>query len=151
MTSPVGIVALTFSGTDLQPSDLHFFLDIFVGLNELPEVRGQDTLIPDQIGLQPRNRKATRRYIELRGFVRGAGADEEAQRGDFRDTMDALQALFDNTLQPDELVAVCEDGTTRTIDARPLSILMGTEPLPSYRSINVALESVDPNWVVTGS
>jgi hypothetical protein len=151
MTSPVAVVGLTYRTTDLQPADLHFFLDIFIGLNELPEVRGQDTIIPDQVGLQPRNRKATRRYIELRGFVRGAGADEAAQRGDFRDTMDALQALFDNTLQPDELVAVCEDGTTRTIDARSLSILMGTEPLPSYRSLSIALESLDPNWVVSGS
>jgi hypothetical protein len=148
MTSPLGIIAMTYRGVDLQPADLHFFFELQIGLNELSEVRGEDTLIPDAIGMQPRNRRATRRYIELEGFVAGAGADEAAQRANFRDTMDTLQDLFDNTLQPGVLSLLTEDGSTRTINARTLNILPGTEGIPSYRSLNIAMESVDPDWSV---
>ena len=72
MSSPVAVIGLTVGGTDVQVID-GIFLQIVRGLNESPEVRGIDTIVPGLAGRIARNRKADRLVIELRGHVMGAG------------------------------------------------------------------------------
>lgn len=146
MSSPVAVIGLTFRGTDIQDLD-GLFLEITGGLDELPEVRGEDTVVPGLAGRVSQNRIADRRELELEGYVRGVGADEEGDRSAYRTNVIAMQALFDPTLDPGELVASLEDGSTATINARALNIV-GAQKMPSFKLVSVKLESVDPNWVI---
>jgi hypothetical protein len=151
MTTAVGIRGLQFSDEDLQPSDLSIFLQIVTGLDDLAAVRGVDTVVPGLTGRIPRERIADVRAIELAGWVQGVGEDEDARRADYRDSVLWLQTLFDPTAPPDVLEVTLESGGTATINARPLLMVWGEETVPCVRQVSVALESVDPNWVVTGS
>ena len=50
MTSPVATIALSYDNVDLQESDLGIFLQIVRGLNEVPDVRGKDWIVPSTAG-----------------------------------------------------------------------------------------------------
>jgi hypothetical protein len=141
----LGAIPVSYKATDLQPSTFVFFLQIVRGLNEVAEVRGQDTIIPGTAGRTARNRIADRRAIELRGWVFGAGATDALQRASFRDTIQALQTLFSPTAAAGNLVATLEDGTTATISARSLNMVFSGDD-PSFRYLSVELESIAPNW-----
>ena len=146
---PTSLVA---NGVDLTRSDGRILGRVVRGLNEVPEVRGKDTLIPSRSGMVPRNRKLHRLVIEWEGHVMGDGATEADQREDFRDLMDSLRTLMNPVLDPYELVITVEDGTTRSITARPINLLPGPDDLPSYRAVSLQWESVDAaDWGVTGS
>ena len=141
MPNAVAVVALTFRGVDIQRGDFGLFLEIVRGLNELPEVRGKDTVIPGLAGRMYRNRVVDRLPVELRGMVVGNGANETAQRSDLRTNMDFTRALFDPTLAPGPLVATLENGATRTIEARALNLLT-QQRVPTMYDVSVELESV---------
>lgn len=149
MPTPIGVVPLTYKGTDLQRSDYTVFLEIVRGLDEVTDVRGQDTVIPSLAGRVARNRVADRRSIELRGWVSGTGATEELARSSYRTLVKELQTLFSPTAAAGNLVATLEDGTTATISARSLSIMWGDPVVPSHRPLSVELESIAPNWTIT--
>jgi hypothetical protein len=146
------VIGLTFKGSDLQRADFSIFLEIRRGLNELPEVRGKDTVVPALTGQYFRNRVAHRRQIELFGYVSGydAANTEIANRRDFRHRVEELRVLFDPTDDPGELAAALEDGGSATIDARALNT-QWVQIAPSLHSLSVQMESVDPEWVVLGS
>lgn len=147
---PTSLVA---NGVDLTRSDGRILGRVVRGLNELPEVRGKDTVVPALAGRVPRNRIADRLLIEWEGMVMGAGSTEQDQREDFRDIVDSLRALMDPTSDPYELVVTLEDGsTTRSITARPINIVWGDDDIPSYRVASLQWESVDAtDWGVGGS
>ena len=148
MTNAVAVIALTYDATDVQASDFGIFLEIVRGLNETPEVRGTDTVVPGRAGRIARNRVADRLPIELRGIVMGNGSTEADQRDDFRTNVLALRALFSPARTPTDLVATLEDGSTATISARPLNIVWD-EQVPSLSAnVSVELESVDPDWSI---
>lgn len=149
MTSPVAVIGLTYAATDVQEADLGVFLELVRGLNELPAVRGMDVVVPGRRFRIPRNRIADTLILELRGMVRGEGADEDAQRADFRNKVDALQVLFSTERVPADLVATCEDLTVRTISCRPVN-LAWSQILPSYAALSVELEAFE-DWTVVGS
>lgn len=153
MTTPVAVIGLTYNGTDVQDADLGIFLEIVRGLSEGVRVRGKDTIVPALAGRIARNRVADGFIIELRGFVRGSGADEDVQRGDFRANVDTLRGLFDPTALPATLVATLEDGTTRECEARtlPENPLYGRQPVPSFQEVSIELESLDADWSAGGS
>lgn len=120
------------------------------GLDNGPQVRGVDTVIPGLAGRVPRNRIRDVRKIELEGFIQGVGSDDAAQKADFRAAIEELRALFDPTLTPGTLVVALEDGGTATISARtmPEEPEWGPDNIPSYRTLSVELEAVGSDWVI---
>ncbi|HEX5013021.1 MAG TPA: hypothetical protein VFV72_02595, partial [Candidatus Limnocylindrales bacterium] len=71
MTHAAATVGLTFDATDLQQADLQWFFEIKRGLDEVPSVRGKDSIVPALAGRVERNRKNDVLSIVLEGFVRG--------------------------------------------------------------------------------
>lgn len=146
MSSPAAVVGLMFRGVDIQDLD-GLYLEIILGLDGIPEVRGEDSVVPALVGRVPRNRIADRLAIELDGFVRGVGSSETTDREDYRANVASMQALFDPELDPGLLEATLEDGTVATIHARTLTMLEESI-VPTYKHVNFELESVDPRWSV---
>lgn len=148
MSNAAAVIGLTFAGTDLQNSTFGIFLEIKSGLVGGVSVRGTDTVVPGLAGRIVRNRKRDRRVIELRGFITGnAGStSESSQRSSFRDKWQALEAIFDVSAAPANLVATLEDGSTATIACRTIDILPGEQPVPTFQEVSVELESVVPDW-----
>jgi hypothetical protein len=150
MASDVAVVGLTYRGTDIQDID-GIFLEIYRGLVEPLEPRGVDLVVPSRPGQIVRNRVGHRLPIELRGFIRGVSADGEADdRADFAANRGAFRVLFDTTLDPGDLVAALEDGSSMLIAARTLNVVPRPR-VPTYVEVSVELESVDPDWVASGS
>jgi hypothetical protein len=153
MTSTAAVVGLTYRGTDIQDTD-GIFLEIYRGLVEPVEVRGQDLIVPAFAGQIVRNRQGHRLGIGLRGWIRGVDAsapiDEAGDRSDFATNRTAFRALFDRRLDPGALVATLEDGSSLTIDARTLNVIPD-QVVPTLVYVDVELESVDPDWAVVTS
>lgn len=144
--------SFTWRAVSFTTSDLRIALRITRGINELPSVRGRDTIIPGLPGRVPRNRIGDVLTIEADGFVMGSGANEQAQRDDFRDIVTLIRGLMDPTDTPGEIVATLEDGTTQSITARAIDIIWGDDDIPAYRALSCRWESVDAaDWVVAGS
>lgn len=148
MSNGAAVIGLTFDGTDVQQNPIGIFLEITKGLNEGPEVRGTDTVVPGLTGRIARNRIADRWVIELQGYVAGIGSTEAAQREHFRDLVTTFRALFDPTALPATLAAETEDGGTQTISARTLPTVLWEQVVPSMARVSVQLEAVE-DWVVT--
>ena len=72
--------AITADGVDLTRSDGKIIFRVTRGLDEVPEVRGVDTIVPSLQGRIPRDRRLDRLIIEAEGMVMGTGASETAQR-----------------------------------------------------------------------
>lgn len=153
MTSAVASIGVSYSGTDLQDADLGVFLEIVSGMAaDGLDVRGVDVVVPGLTGRIARGRRLDTRRIELRGHVMGQGSTQDDRQADYRDSMDALAALFDPSASPDSLVLTMEDSSTRTIEARPLPGMMVEVVVPSeFAYVSIVLESVSPTWVPGGS
>lgn len=146
---PTSLVA---DGVDLTRSDGKLLFRVTRGINEVPEVRGQDTIVPSLNGRIPRSRRLDRHVIEAEGLVMGAGATEALQWTDFRSLMDSLVDLMNPVQDPYNIAITVEDGTTRTITARPLNLVSGDDDIPSYREVTLQWESVDAaDWGVSAS
>jgi hypothetical protein len=117
------------------------------GLDTSPEVRGADTVVPGAPGQVPRARVWHQRTIELEVQVLGTGATEALQRADTRAALDALAALFDPTRDPATLIVELEDGSTRSISARPVNVLHDEGEVPTRRTLSVELVAVEGEWV----
>jgi hypothetical protein len=150
MTSSAAVVTLTYDGNDVQDID-GIFLDLYRGgPGDIPEVRGEDDVIPGLDGRVVRNRRMDRLTIELRGFVRGTGTTETDQREDYWDNRILLASWFDPT-STGPLVATLPGGLEFTIQARTLPPFVFNQHVPSYAEVSVQLESADPEWEQTGS
>jgi hypothetical protein len=147
MTNPAAVIGLTFDGTDIQQNPIGIFLEIVRGLNEGPSVRGTDTVVPGLTGRIARNRIADRWEIELQGYVGGIDTDEDGQRADFRTLVNTIKALFDPTAMPAALVAMLEDGSEATIQARTMPTTVWDQVVPSMARISIQLEAVE-DWVI---
>jgi hypothetical protein len=153
MTTAVSTVALSYDGTDLQPSDLHFLLKVYRGLWEPPSVRGTDTVIPAAEGRFEGNRVNDVQRIELRGWVRSTPAtdsDVEDAVDSYQDTLLSLRTLFANNRDRADLVATLRDGTAMTISARPMNILTAEVIEGWITTISVELEGYG-DWEAGGS
>lgn len=146
MTSFLAAIGLTFDGNDLQPSDGSLFLEITSGLNEPPEVRGVDVVVPASAGQIPRTRKPDRLTIVLTGYVQGIGADQDASRIAFRTVVDNVRGLFDTAADPADIVATMEDGSTRTNTARTMNVIWNEVIKSEFATVSVELLSVVPDW-----
>lgn len=145
MSSPVAVVGLVWDGHDLQRSDLEVFMEITEGLDDLPETRGEDQLIPFRAGRLPGLRLPHRRPIVAVGHVMGP-ADATA-RPAFRAYVDDLHSWMDPTAGEKVLVATLEDGSTRWITCAARNILPGEGWASEYRAFSLEWEAVsDPLW-----
>lgn len=142
MPSSYAEIPLTYKGTDLQESDLSLFFEIEEGLDELADYRGSDLPLVGADGQYEGVRRPDRRMIVLVGWVR------EANGSDFRDALQALQALFDPTT-PGDLVATLEDSATATIRARALVIAPMGPKIGQTRRYRIVLVSIAPEWTIT--
>jgi hypothetical protein len=149
---------ITAAGTELQPLNgkLHFYVN--GGLDDQPEVRGADFIVPSAAGrLVPTSgaRLNDRLLVELRGFVHGIGATEAAAQQDYRSTMDTLLGIFDPTDNPWALVVFgpvhgVATGHKRTIMVRYLDSVPGELYGGITRNFSIRLECVTfPAWVDT--
>jgi len=145
-------IAIVADGVDLTRSDGKLLFRITRGINEVPDVRGVDTVVPSLNGRIPRSRRLDRLVVEASGLVIGAGATEALQRTDFRSLMETLRDLMNPVQDPYDIAVTVEDGTTRTITARPLNLVAGDDDLPSFREVSLQWESVDAaDWGVSAS
>lgn len=150
MTTTLATIPLTYAGTDLQPANLQIFLELVLGLSEAPSVRGTDIIVPALAGRVEGRRVNDFVAIELRGWVRAdpATTTTATQRASYRANMKALRALFATNRARADLVATLEDGTTATISARPLNLVL-TELVPSeFANISIELAG-NGDWVIT--
>lgn len=145
MSSPVAIVGLVWDGHDLQRPDLNVFFEITEGLDDLPEVRGEDQLIPFRAGRLPGLRLPHRRPIVAVGHVMGP-ADTTAKAA-FRAYVDEIKGWMDPTAGEKALVATLEDGSTRWITCAARNIIGGEGWVSEYRAFSLEWEAVsDPLW-----
>lgn len=153
MTSGAATVGLFYAATDLQTSDLQVFLQIVHGLNESPSVRGTDVVVPARAGRVEANRINDVVAIVLEGFVRADPAETTTSgaRASFRENVKAIRTLFRPDRARATLLAVLEDGTQWSIEARPLNIV-SSEPVPSeFATVSIELEGSGDWAEVVGS
>lgn len=145
MTSPIAVVNLNWDGHDLARPDLDVFFDLAEGLDTLPEVRGEDQLIPFRAGRLPSSRLPHRRPIVANGHIAGtAGA---SARASFRAYVDEVKGWMDPTAGERVLVATLEDGSTRWITCAARNLLPGDGWAGEYRAMSLEWEAVsDPLW-----
>lgn len=148
MTTPIASIALTYDETDLQPADLGFHLQLVSGLDDSPDVRGEDVTIPYLDGKLPRPRRFDHRRIVLEGHVRGLGSDEGLARANYRSSRRTLAVLFDTAREVADLVALLEDGSTATIACRPLSLIPFELVQSLEATVSVELEALE-DWTFT--
>ena len=140
----------TYDGTSLDTDvdgDPRLTARLVRGLDTSPAVRGKDTVIPVASGQVPRDRVRDSRIIEIEVTVMGTGATEAEQLEDTRDALNALGALFAPTGQPATLVVEVEDGTLRSISARPINTLHDDGEVPTRRTLSIELLAVEDDWV----
>lgn len=149
MTSPVATVALTYDAVDIQDLDgIH--LQITKGLFEVANVRGTDVVVPGADGRTIRPRRFDRRQILLAGEVRAAGdvPDQDDRRSDYRDNLNTLRTLFDETGTAKDLVATLENGEVWTCPARCVDRIVNEAILSEEAKVSIELEALS-DWVVT--
>lgn len=145
--------AAVVDGDDWTREDLKIVGRFTAGIFDGLEVRGQDATIPSSPGQVPLNRKAHQRVIRYEGMVMGAGAAEADQRADFLASRIAIAGKMRGDLDPYTLEAVLEDGSSATIEARPLRVEWGPDNLPSYiefiaywLAVGDASAATAPDW-----
>lgn len=141
---------LTFDATSVQQEPIGIYLRITRGINEIPSVRGEDDVVASKPGRSPYPRVTDILPLELQGVVLGIGATEADERTSFRSLMQTLRTLLaTGSLNPKVLAGTLEDNSTATINARVVDLEV-TQLIESVAAeVKVALESVDPDWVIT--
>lgn len=128
-------------------------LDIVRGFLAPPDVRGTDYVVAARAGRSVGNRVADVLEIVLEGYVAGTNA------ADWRAKTDLLLGVLDESAEalPGLLVVRgpqfgLATGTEASITARVKNAVEGPVRFGfAYQAWSVALESVDPAWVVEGS
>jgi hypothetical protein len=144
MTSPVAVIGLVWDDFDLQRADLDIHFQISEGLDELPETRGSDEIIPFRRGRLPQDRVADRRPVVAIGWVTGPATEGAAAA--YRVYVDALKKRLEPTSAPRILVATMEDGTQRWTTAVPRNLIGGPALGSDFRPFSIEWESLDPYW-----
>ncbi len=151
MSSPIAVVGWEWNGNDMvDPDGICFHTLVRGGPDTTANVRGENRLVPALAGMQQGLFEVNDRTIEFIGFVRGDGADEDAQRADFWSNAIALAAMLDPTAFG-TITITLPGGAEYTIAARPNPIPAYRMEVPSYGENSLTFESVDPNWTAGGS
>lgn len=143
MTSPVAVIGLSFDDLDLQRADLDILFQITEGIDELPDTRGNDAIIPFRRGRLAQRRTADSRAVVAQGWVTRPSASVAAA---YRTYMDALKARLDPTQEPRLLVATMEDGSKRWIPAVARNLAGGPAMGSDFRPFSIEWEAAEPYW-----
>jgi len=144
------IHSLTYDSTTIQESTIGIFLELTRGLNEIPKTRGEDDIVASASGRTAYLHVADILPLELAGVVLGTGSTVDDQQASFRTKMAALRALLaSGSLLPKILAGTLEDDSTATISARVVDVQVDERVASLAAEVKVALESVDPDWVIT--
>jgi len=152
MTNPWAVIPFTFDGSSLQTDDFTIYFWIVSGLFEVPQVRGEDTVVPALAGRVEGNRVNDVLTIVLEGQITASPllTDLDDTRSDWWDNVAAIRTLFASDRERADLVAQLPNGTTATISAHPMNIVKLEEIPGEYVKLNVELEGFD-DWLIAGS
>jgi len=151
----LGKLTWAWSGGTLDLQTAKVYFDVYSGLAEHPEVRGQDDIIPGLAGRYRRNRIDDRLIVELRGHIRGVGATKTARAADFRASVVAVKAALDPTGSGGTLAVLTPylglPSGSQSIVGYPLSPGLLGGPLENYMSFSrfsIEIEAVGnpPRW-----
>lgn len=147
------IVEITYDGTDLFDAAGTIGFRFTKGApGEPPMVRGEDDVVAAASGRSSYPRLADVLPIDLAGWLHSSeGLDEAGARAFVESARQELLAVFaGGSLTPKALSAELPDGSTALISARVMPPILVLEIVPGLRyEFDVALESVDPAWVIT--
>lgn len=143
---------LAAAGTDIQLLNGSIYFWIARGwLDDIPAVRGPDTIVPSRPGRTKRNRVADRFTVVLNGQLRGSTP------AGLLTLQLAMAAIWDPTIDPWDLVADDEykglaSGQTATIAVRTLNIIPSANPTDVLQKYTWELECIadPPAWVLAG-
>jgi hypothetical protein len=148
MTSPVVVIGLDWDGFDLQRADLDILFELTEGLDDLPQTRGSDDVIPFRSGRLPQDRIADHRPVVATGWVTRPSASVASA---YRAYVDSLKAKLDPTGPPHILVATLEDGSKRWINAVARDLIGGPALGSDFRPFSIAWDALDPYWYGTNA
>jgi hypothetical protein len=143
---------LVFNSVELQRDDLTVHLEVVRGLDENPNSRGQDTVVPHLEGQVSRTYRDDILEIELFGFVQGSGSTEALRRASFRTLAEEMKFLF-RTNNEANLAGVDAGAHTYEIAAKPVvggALRWGPQDIPGFRPLTVLLVATTAYWVIDG-
>lgn len=151
MTNPAAAVPLTYDGSDLQAANLTIFLEIRRGLNEVPSVRGRDTVVPVLAGRIARSRVVDVLAIELYGLICADPtiSDPDLAAASYYANWASVRALFASDRDPANLVATV-GLADQVISARPQNIITVREQPGVFAIVSIELEGLG-DWAAAGS
>jgi hypothetical protein len=142
---------------ELQDVASGYYFEIRAGgLDDVPSVRGSDTIIPGKAGREFRDRVADLMPVTLHGIVFGAASGADSAEESYRLRAAALKAVFDPTADPFPITihAPLEGlpSGTATLNVRFLRFVVGHQGA-YFRIMDIECECIDspPEWVVEGS
>lgn len=149
MSNPWVVVGLTYDGESVQLDDFSIYLNVTTGLDQVPAVRGEDTIVPGRGGRFEGNRMNDILSIVLAGVVMADPSitDQDASRANFRTRLRTIRALFASNRSRADLVATLEDGSVWTISARPMNIVTSNLIPGAFWDGSVELEGYD-DWSI---
>lgn len=145
---------LVASTLELQDLNNGYWFEIREGgLDAVPTVRGEDTVIPGRSGQVARSRIADTLPVTLHGFVWGASGTQ------YRTRMAALRAIFSPTALPFSLTIHPDavgnggrvgTGTTATLNVRCLRFTGPAAVGDQVREFEIECVCIDspPQWVI---
>lgn len=147
-------IPVTFDGTALWNDDASKGFSFTRGMpGEPPMLRGEDDTVSARAGRVPYPRIADTLPIGLTGWIQappGGLGDYASLRAAVETLRREMMTLFTRTGAPRVLSCTLADGATATINADVVPPVLVREVVPAlYYELDVALESVDPDWVIT--
>lgn len=147
------LIEITFDSTALFTEDGAVGFRFTRGWpGEPPMTRGEDDTVAARAGRSPYPHISDVLPIGLEGWLHaGDGLDLATARETVEGARQALMDLFRGRIgTAGVLEAAMIDGSTATIAARVVPPVLTREVVPGLRyEFDVALESVDPEWVIT--
>lgn len=145
----VVVIEITFDSVPLFSADGSMTFRFTKGApGEPPTMRGEDDRVSARAGRSSYPRLPDILPIGLEGQVQ-AEIDSTAPLADAEFRRRSLLSLF-RTTTPKVLSAVLPDGAVATISARVEPPVLVKEVVAGlYFEFDVALESIDPTWVIT--
>jgi hypothetical protein len=137
-----------------EPEEATIWLDLAVGYFDPAEVRGEDDIIPGASGREAGQWQRDIRRLQMPGFVRGIGGNQDERSASWHDATVALMAVMQLYGDPvpievDGPYLGIPTGTTRTLNARCVRVIPGpVQNLMSFQPWSFELECIDspPEW-----
>lgn len=146
---------LAADSVDIRTSDATIYFYIVRGwIDDIPAVRGADSILSGQAGRFARNRVADYRRVLLAGQVKGTGATEALARASYLAKLESLQGVWSPTASSWDLVVDDEykglaSGQTATITVRTINVIPAADSNGFRRAYSWELECITdpPAWV----